>query len=580
MNIDNKNGFELFDYSELDVQSTLKNITPIEQKSDSIVEKLKKVAVSKIQPEESGSYAPVSLDPDKISYIKFDYLTGELGLSKELVELSIKADGNIDKIVTAQRLLEKQQFQGALIEKTMAVATAYKDVNFLIAIADLAPTFTAENLTRLLDSPGLKDSKLRKTLIKGSQIVKDRLIKNISDPQYVKKNSSQDEYSFVVDSKNIMHVKGAIEGKGASKKISTSLSLQEGEENVIGKIRNFSKLDLEKELKNEQTILELGHSKKGIAPSYKLTIMLTNNSPIVSSHQALYLQKKMSGSGLQLFSASSKEQINFMGDILEGLTLLHEHDYVHSDVKFENFLRDKDGHGYLTDFGTTVKEGDQLIGLTPMYSPPEHTNESSKAMDLFAAGLCLLNLSNPEQFIGELIIKDGKNTFHSNKSPVHLREPLLRLLETRDEYNNKKLEDLDDGEVSRLVSLCRNKSLKDLSDIQLEDLMKECQANILNINDEAEREDKLKMFLVAGLLLKRQPEERIPIKEASALLQKSSAEIRHYASQKNNVVNMEEQILDEGNELELLISKHDVEKGKKKLSLAEKLRRMWESIAS
>lgn len=539
-NIGKNKDYELFDYTEKEIQEiSEKSKIPSEQKTSAVVEKLKKVAVFNIQPEESAGYAPINLDPDKVSYIKFDYLTDELGMSKELMELAIKEAGNIDKLVAAQELLEKQQFQNALIAKTMTVAEKYQDVNFVVAIADLAPTFTAENLTRFLDDPLLKDAKLRKTLIKGSKIVKDRLTKNISEPQSVKKTSVQEDYPFVIDSKNIIHIEGASVGTGGSKRIFTSLSLQEGEENVIGKIKNPYEDFLLKEVKNEQTILELGQGKKGIAPSYKLTIFKKKRS---GSSQVKFLQKKMSGDGSLLFSATSKAQINFMRDIFEGITFLHDHDYVHSDIKFGNFLMDKDGHGYLTDFGVTVKEGDYIIGYTPAYKSPEQNYTGSKEMDLYAAGLCLLRMSNPEQFV-QLEFK--------NQAPVELR-----------------------GEKNFL-----NK----LSNLELENLMKGCQGEILKNNNEEEKENKLKMFLVASLLLKSKPEERISIKEASALLDKDSTAIREFASNYQKKIddeNKEEVILDESNELERLIEKHDAEKSKKKLTLAEKLRRLWERIST
>lgn len=85
-------------------------------------------------------------------------------------------------------------------------------------------------------------------------------------------------------------------------------------------------------------------------------------------------------------------------DILQGIDHLHLHDTIHSDLSSANFLLDREGRIYVTDFGLSCQAEiedykNYMIG-TPGYYSPEHITESPIVVqtDLYCAGLLLYEM--------------------------------------------------------------------------------------------------------------------------------------------------------------------------------------------
>jgi serine/threonine protein kinase len=83
--------------------------------------------------------------------------------------------------------------------------------------------------------------------------------------------------------------------------------------------------------------------------------------------------------------------VYIMRQILRALEVLHEHGFVHSDVKPSNVMIDRLGNARVIDFGRAVRIGEKVSMLlgTPYYMAPEtHRREPGRAQsDLFSVGM-------------------------------------------------------------------------------------------------------------------------------------------------------------------------------------------------
>jgi len=85
-----------------------------------------------------------------------------------------------------------------------------------------------------------------------------------------------------------------------------------------------------------------------------------------------------------------------MRNVLRGLTVLHDHGFIHGDIKPTNIMLDVQGRVKLVDFGRAVRIGEKvniLLG-SPLFMAPEvHRREPGCLQaDLFSAGLVGLEM--------------------------------------------------------------------------------------------------------------------------------------------------------------------------------------------
>lgn len=505
----------------------------VEQKASNTMKLLRSEALEKIDFSSVGKdYAPINLESGKVSYVKIDTLVKLLHISKKLINQAIKKDGNVDGLIDAHERMTKQKFQAELIDKVAGFAQNYADFELFVAIGDLAPTFATKNVTKLFDDPRLKDSKLQKTIIKASRIVKERLEKNITEVHYEKKSTSRDDYGFIIDENNQIYPRGNVLGRGAEKKVPASISVQTLEEYVQPSIKKA--IEPYKTVKKEQGILTELQGHKGIPPCYKL-IVYRHTTRGKLYEKAVFLQKRLAGDGETMRNKPLDYQIHAIRGCLEGLASMHSKNFVHSDVKFGNMILSNEGEGYITDFGFTVKTGEKRLNVTEAYCAPETINKAKyfkreclPKEDSFPAGICILQLSNPELFVGSFAkgsIIDPQ--FHS--FPV-LKSPFLNYFSKtfEKELNGKKMQELDTTEFTHFFENNKVQFLKsmdsasvtinDLDENQLSAVINEAKVYIEKTYDNPEKEKRLKMLYIADNLLKINPEKRITCKEAASLM--------------------------------------------------------------
>ncbi|CAE7602631.1 ATG1C [Symbiodinium natans] len=98
------------------------------------------------------------------------------------------------------------------------------------------------------------------------------------------------------------------------------------------------------------------------------------------------------------------EMKGIVGQILKGLTVLHDHDLVHRDLKLQNVMIKRDERGQvqvkIIDYDTlqTVKlkdekeRGDRVVGSDQYIAPEAYEGNYSQASDMFAVGVMMFAL--------------------------------------------------------------------------------------------------------------------------------------------------------------------------------------------
>ncbi|NLB59805.1 MAG: protein kinase [Lentisphaerae bacterium] len=103
----------------------------------------------------------------------------------------------------------------------------------------------------------------------------------------------------------------------------------------------------------------------------------------------------------QRLSLQPGAALHILRDVLRGLTVLHDHDFIHGDIKPANIMVDIQGTVKLVDFGRAARIGEQvniLLG-SPLYMAPEIHQRQPGLMqsDIFSAGLVGLEMLKGHQ---------------------------------------------------------------------------------------------------------------------------------------------------------------------------------------
>lgn len=364
----------------------------------------------------------------------------------------------------------------------------------------IIPTMKPENMESLTSA--LKDSKselyeniaelkLQKTIIKASYIVEKRLKdqeselyyfkrdKYFSDSERVKNTTEAEYYGFIIDKKNHIHIRLKKLGQGIDKNIYHSFCPQTVKTLVQGVKRKTSCALLYSEKYRYEKF-----QGRGVASGYEFYGQSFTQVNPKARHEMreVFLQKKMEGTGHMLFDFPVKKQYEAMIDLLAGLKLIHKEERIHNDIKLSNILVDKEGKGYISDFGHACKKGSNYISGTFCYLSPEDRLKEEEVRprlpshDLWSFGVMMLQLISSGTF----------EDIHWNQLVEGKTKPYLNYLE------EKELKD----ELSRV-----EKSFEEDTNLSSED-----------------KKLKLKMLSVIRGLLAHDPKHRITSKEAYELL--------------------------------------------------------------
>lgn len=100
-----------------------------------------------------------------------------------------------------------------------------------------------------------------------------------------------------------------------------------------------------------------------------------------------------------------------MRHVLRGLETLHNHGFLHADVKPGNIMLDRIGYAKLVDFGRAVRINEPMSILlgSPMYMAPEvHRREAFHVQsDIYSAGLVLLEMLRGQPLTNPSVRKES-----------------------------------------------------------------------------------------------------------------------------------------------------------------------------
>lgn len=244
--------------------------------------------------------------------------------------------------------------------------------------------------------------KLREVLLKTSKEFEKRILN-----QNIKKRTSEfftgsyDNYGFLIDDNQDVHIVREMFAKGGEKNIHVVTSLNSSEEYIAGISHD------EYSIEREQAFLEYYKDKPGIPPAYKVIVKYKDGT----KSKCVYLQKRFLGDGRILFDLKPIYQLKAFIGAIQGLCILHKDKIAHCDFKIANFLIDYKLNGYITDFGACTPVGAIQEIYTSNYAAPKVIADMEKGKDhkitglyedSYSVGITLL------QFIDITLLEEGQ----------------------------------------------------------------------------------------------------------------------------------------------------------------------------
>jgi serine/threonine protein kinase len=219
-------------------------------------------------------------------------------------------------------------------------------------------------------------------------------------------------HAFAISERGIFIVpkKQVLDDTGSLKVISEAIKLENNHPSIRAKIRPFNHEGRNRieAAKNEYELLKILHSLEKdeetscLVPAYECCMLSENGkeaSPLVM------FQSKLNGNGSQMQGARAKHQLQVYKDIATALAFLHEHGYVHMDVKPGNFLiegnlkGERPVRGKLCDFDLACPIGAESSGGDPAYLAPELLSidapSANPKIDSYSLGLMIYFAVSP-----------------------------------------------------------------------------------------------------------------------------------------------------------------------------------------
>lgn len=240
-----------------------------------------------------------------------------------------------------------------------------------------------------------------------------------------------DSYSFTITKNNQLIISSEVLDKGSFKKVNQSYNLTTGQELVKLSVKNSdledtfvdaAKIERETHIKLAKDNPDIQQPHK-IAQLVKMTSVIDGRTSFQQEplEKLIFYENKLIGDATKLDSTNITAVLNATECLLRGLAKLHKQGYVHMDIKRENlFVEDADkGIIKLSDFGTTVRDGEKIRGYTGIYSAPEAEigKVANPKNDSYAAGYAIMELLCGKKLFSRYEFEDEKNHL---KDPVQL----------------------------------------------------------------------------------------------------------------------------------------------------------------
>ena len=161
----------------------------------------------------------------------------------------------------------------------------------------------------------------------------------------------------------------------------------------------------------------------------------------------------------QDLSTNPESLIRFVSQILTGVEEIHKRGYVHTDIKMENIIVDKEGVPKIIDFDLAVKTNSRVAPRgSPSYMAPEvvlsfqnkEKREYTGAEDMYSVGVIMFIIMNeryPIEMQGfdyqkmidtEIVFGDKEESQFVNKECYLICAKMLRLENKREDYASMK----------------------------------------------------------------------------------------------------------------------------------------------
>ena len=305
-------------------------------------------------------------------------------------------------------------------------------------------------------------------------------------PRTIDVQKTQTE-KFIIDKNGQIYIsvqKAKLLGSGASKKVNEAIHLNTG--NEIARLRIQLDEKTSPEIKKEMQVYDDLKDLPHVMPKPHGGLEITRKSG--EGEKRVMFQEKMTEAFDVFFNPPPHEEypsfdkkLPVLEQVAIGLSEMHKKGYVHSDVKLENVLIDKKGDAYITDFGKTVKKGEEVTEGTLDYLSPEALTaltakaknkelktHANSTQDSYALGLCVLR-SVDMDYEPKVINSPRTQKLTRDKDPLtHIDELMKEIAFANSQDPQLKLLEIAKGllEIDPTKRMSCTEAAKQLSDLE------------------------------------------------------------------------------------------------------------------
>jgi serine/threonine protein kinase len=321
---------------------------------------------------------------------------GLVNITKSLLALDHQKRMSCEEVAKELVMLEQMTPSSEMDRDIKKFSHGNFDLMFAISYLSKSKTYTPEKLSNLLNSVHMQDYKMQNTLIEVSKVFQANLLSNSKKiTQTSKRNNS---YGFTLDGDKV-YVRFEVIGTGANKKVRRALGLHSVREYAHQTIKGIDSNSAWAETQTTIKALDRLKNCRHIIPKHKFMAAVDGKK----QRKYVLITKLYKGDANLLLKMPLTLRAKALQDAAEGLSDMHDRNFIYSDFKLDNMLIDENQHGLLSDFGT-LSTPTKSMGSSRAYQPPESLDEKSpqyifgEKSDSWSLGICMLMLAAPELF--------------------------------------------------------------------------------------------------------------------------------------------------------------------------------------